>query len=151
VVAKGDKTLLCYGVDGATAVRIEPPVEKLNPSLSRCIEVTPQATTIYTLKAEDRSGGAVSQNVTVTVGGAAPRMYDISVNSKSVKPGQQVSFCFQAANAASVRGGPGKFFRNGNPQKDCLMDAPSRTTTYTITVANKDGLTDTASITVEVK
>jgi hypothetical protein len=150
-VPKGDKALLCYGVEGAAAVRVEPPVEKLNPSLSRCIEVTPQATTTYTLTAEDRNGATVSQTTTINVGGAAPRMYDISINAKTVKRGQQVSFCFQAANAVSVRGGPGKFFRNGNPQKDCLMDSPSRTTTYTVTVANNDGLTDSASITVEVK
>src|SRR5688572_29998318 len=39
VVAKGDRTLLCYGVAGAKSVRIEPDVEGLGPALSRCVEV----------------------------------------------------------------------------------------------------------------
>lgn len=132
-------------------MRIDPPVEKLNPALTRCIEVTPAATTSYTLTAEDSAGAAVKQTVEVTVGGSKPRLYDLNVNATSIKRGQQVSFCYQAANAVSVTGGPGKFFRNGNTRKDCLTDTPQKTTTYEITIANKDGLTDSASITVEVK
>ena len=151
VVAKGDKTLLCYGVEGAKAVRIEPAVEQLSPALTRCFEVKPEKTTSYTLTAEDSGGAAVTQAVEVTVGGSKPRLYDISVNATSVKPGQQVSFCFKGANAATVSGGPGKFFMKGNPQKDCLVHTPQQTTTYQISIANKEGMTDSASVTVEVR
>jgi hypothetical protein len=150
VVPKGEKALLCYGVENAKAVWIEPAVEKLNPALTRCIEVTPAKTTSYTLTAEDSKGATVRQKASIQVGGAKPRMYDISINSKAVKPGQQVSFCFKASNARSVSGAPGKFLMKGNPQRDCLIDAPRKTTTYEIAVSNEEGLTDSASITVEV-
>src|SRR5579863_1273800 len=36
-IRHGAKTLLCYGVSNAAAVRIEPDVEPLKPSLSRCL------------------------------------------------------------------------------------------------------------------
>lgn len=150
VMPKGDKALLCYGVEGAKAVRVDPPVEKLAPALTRCFEVKPEKTTSYTLIAEDARGAAVKQTVEVTVGGASPRLYDISINAKSIKRGQQISFCYKAANAVRVSGGPGKFFMKGNPQKDCLVDKPQKTTTYEIVIANKEGITDSASITVEV-
>ena len=151
MVPKGDKTLLCYGVEGAQTVRVEPPVEKLAPALTRCFEATPERTTTYTLTAEDSGGAAVTQAVEVTVGGSKPRLYDISVNATTLKRGQQVSFCFKGANGARISGGPGKFFMKGNPQKDCLVDTPQKTTTYELVLTNKEGMTDSASITVEVK
>ena len=149
-IPKGEKSLLCYGVESASAVRIQPPVEDLSPALTRCFEVRPQATTTYTLTAEGRSGGSASQSVTVRVGGAAPALFDLAINKTSVKPGELVSFCFQAKNATSVRGGPGKFQRGGAANKDCLVDQPTKTTTYEIIVSNSDGLTDKADMTVKV-
>jgi len=56
VVASGEKALLCYGVAGANSVRIEPKVEGVGPSLSRCVEVFPKASTKYTLIAADEAG-----------------------------------------------------------------------------------------------
>lgn len=55
-IRRGGKTLLCYGVANAVSVRIEPGVEPLKPSLSRCIEISPRADTVYTLTAEDGAG-----------------------------------------------------------------------------------------------
>lgn len=150
-IPKGEKALLCYGVESAASVRIEPPVEKLSPALTRCFEVTPNAPTTYTLIAEGRNGGAARQSITVDVGGARPVLFDLSVNAPSVKPGQLVSFCYQSKNATSVKGGPGKFQRGGKVDKDCLVDQPSKTTTYEIVVSNAQGLTDRANMTVEVK
>lgn len=63
----GEKALICYGVANAAKVRIEPPIEALTPSLSRCIQTSPRATASYTLTAEDNAGHSVSQTVTVKV------------------------------------------------------------------------------------
>src|ERR1700722_15764237 len=41
VVHRGEKTTICYGVANATAVRIEPEIRPLKPSLSRCMEASP--------------------------------------------------------------------------------------------------------------
>ena len=150
-IPRGEKALLCYGVESAAFVRIEPPVEKLSPALARCFEVRPKEATTYKLIAEGRTGGTAEQSLTVDVGGARPVLFDLSVNAPSVKPGQLVSFCFQSKNATAVKGSPGKFQHGGKAAKDCLVHQPQQTTTYEIVASNAQGLTDRASMTVEVK
>jgi hypothetical protein len=151
VLPRGDSTNLCYGVEGARAVRIDPPVESLKPSLSRCISVSPAETTTYTLTAISEQGKAASRSATVTIAGARPKFDDISISAKEVAAGQPVRFCFKAKNAVSVRGGPGRFLSGGSPQADCLLDNPRKTTSYQLTIVGAGGLTDEASITVQVK
>jgi hypothetical protein len=51
-IVAGGKALVCYGVVNATAVRLDPPVEKVWPAVSRCFEITPAQSTRYTLTAE---------------------------------------------------------------------------------------------------
>ena len=66
-IAAGQKALLCYGVVNATAVKLDPPVESVWPSVSRCFEVTPAKTTRYTLTAEGAGGASASESVEVVV------------------------------------------------------------------------------------
>ena len=66
-VAPGQKTLLCYSVMHATAVRMEPAVDGLHPALNRCVEVSPSKTTVYTMVAEGTGGATATQSVTVRV------------------------------------------------------------------------------------
>ena len=69
VVPPGGKALVCYGVNNAKAVRIEPRIEEdLKPSLSRCLEVHPKTDTEYTLTAEDGAGAKAEQKFTLRVG-----------------------------------------------------------------------------------
>jgi hypothetical protein len=66
-IRRGEKTLLCYGVVSAAKVRIEPAVEPVKPSLSRCVEVSPAADTSYTLTAEDETGHSVTASLPIRV------------------------------------------------------------------------------------
>ena len=66
-IAAGQKALLCYGVVNATAVKLDPPMESVWPSVSRCFEVKPAKTTRYTLTAEDAGGATASESVQVVV------------------------------------------------------------------------------------
>jgi hypothetical protein len=66
-IAAGQKALLCYGVVNATAVRLEPPVETVWPSVSRCFEVRPAKTTRYTLTADGADKATASESVEVVV------------------------------------------------------------------------------------
>lgn len=150
-IHKGDAALICYGVEGAKTVRLEPAAAELAPALTRCFEVKPTATTDYKLIAEGADGHQVSNNLTIVVGGAAPDIYDFSVNTMTVKRGQQVSVCFKAKNATSVTGGPGKFFLKAKPTGDCLMDTPKKTTRYEITVTGAGGDAVTRDVTVKVQ
>src|SRR5260370_6739162 len=95
---RAEDVFLCYGVENATAVRIVPPVEQIRPALSRCFTVSPAQTTNFTLIAEDRSAKTTSQSITVTVTGPLPHFNDLSISSKEGKPGQLLSFCFNASN-----------------------------------------------------
>ena len=148
---RGESTNLCYGVENASEVRIDPPVEQLRPALSRCISVSPIETTTYTLTAADAEGKSVSQSATVTVAGVRPKFEDLSISAKEVAPGQQIQYCFKARNAVSVRGGPGRFMSGGSAKADCLIDNPRKTTSYRLTIVGNGGLTDEAEITVQVK
>ncbi len=66
-IRKGETTEICYSVPNAESVRIEPPVENVWPSLSRCVEVSPTSDTVYTLIAEDANGNTVTADTTVEV------------------------------------------------------------------------------------
>ena len=66
-IAKGSTAKLCYGVVNAATVTLDPPVERVWPALTRCIEISPKATTDYTLTAKDAAGHAVQQTVSVQV------------------------------------------------------------------------------------
>lgn len=66
-IHQGQQALVCYGVANANSVHIEPAIESIAPSLARCIEASPKATTEYTLTAEDASGHKVSQTIVVKV------------------------------------------------------------------------------------
>jgi hypothetical protein len=66
-VAPNEKALICYGVINATAVRLDPPAEKVWPAVNRCFDVTPSATTRYTLTADGPEHTTVSQSIEIVV------------------------------------------------------------------------------------
>jgi hypothetical protein len=67
VVARGGSSQLCYSVSNATAVKIDPGVEAIKPSLSRCVPVKPTHSTTYTLSANDDKGHRADQSTQITV------------------------------------------------------------------------------------
>ena len=62
-----ENVLVCYGVVNATAVRIDPPVVRVWPAVSRCFAVTPANTTRYTLTAESPEHTTVSESIEIAV------------------------------------------------------------------------------------
>lgn len=150
VLARGEKAKLCYGVENAASVQLTPPVERVWPSVARCVEIAPLKPTTYTLTAAAAAGPAASQSLTVEVGPPRTKILEVSVNSLSVKAGEEVSVCFKAENARSVEIGPGRRVRGGDPAHDCVIHRPARTTTYTVTALGPNGMRDTESVTVKV-
>ncbi len=67
VVHPGEPATLCYGVSNAKAVRIEPPVEDVWPSYSRCVQVTAREDTTFKLIAEDATGHTETASVPLQV------------------------------------------------------------------------------------
>ena len=105
-IFEGDQALLCYGVEDAASVRLEPEVEKLSPALSRCIGVSPKKTTDYKLTARSRTGEQDSRTVRVAVKPVPrpdPVIQSFTARSAPLKAGDTVTLCFLVENTDSVR------------------------------------------------
>lgn len=67
VVKRGASAQLCYSVSNAKTVKIDPNVEEIKPSLSRCVDIKPAHSTTYTLTAADDRGHQATQSVNVMI------------------------------------------------------------------------------------
>ena len=160
VVERGGRPLVCYGVENARAVRIEPPVETLRPAFNRCFHVSPERDTTYTLIAEDGGGNTVSQKIAVPVVARAPArkpepaaqpglILSLAASATDVARGLPVTICYQVAPGASVQVEPAAGpLKPG--EKACLSVTPQQTTTYTVT-ASAGARRDRQSITIRVR
>ena len=67
VIKRGEQSTICFGVNGARRVRIDPPVESLHPAISYCLKVAPRKDTDFTLTAESAAGQTVTRRLRITV------------------------------------------------------------------------------------
>jgi type IV pilus biogenesis protein CpaD/CtpE len=146
-LSRGEKGLLCYGVENAKSVWLSPPRRELSAALSRCIDIEPAQTTTYTLTAEG-DGRTARQDVTVTMGAAKAHIVEVRVSSLDIKAGDPVSICYKVANARSVRVEP---VLSPSETPNCGIAHPSRTTTYTVTATGAAGDQDHERVTVKVR
>lgn len=66
-IQRGDTVDMCYGVSNAKAVKLEPPIANVWPSVDRCIQVAPKKTTTYTFTADDGKGSTKTAQLTIEV------------------------------------------------------------------------------------
>jgi hypothetical protein len=66
-IRRGDSASMCFGVSATKSMRIEPGVEPVKPTLTRCLPVSPKKTTEYTLTAEDGKGHTLTQSFVLQV------------------------------------------------------------------------------------
>jgi hypothetical protein len=64
-IHRGESSMLCYGVSNAKTVSIEPKSGAVWPSLSRCLTVSPEKTTTFTLTAQDAAGNSKTQSLEI--------------------------------------------------------------------------------------
>jgi hypothetical protein len=149
MIPRGTKGSLCYGVENAVKLQLDPPAEDVYPAVSRCIEISPDKRarkTTYTLTAYGKDGSKETKSAEVTAGAAPPRVYDLWVNAVDVRRGEAVKVCFKVENAQRVKAGPGTL----DPAAHCLSHNPSKTTTYKITAFGGDNQIDSGTVTVKV-
>ena len=149
-VGRGETALVCYGVENATAVLLEPPRHELSAAVARCVEVSPTADTTYKLTARGADGRAVTRELKVRVGVARARLVNVAVSALEVKAGELVSLCYTVENARAVTVDP-IGFRAGSAGKGCAKDQPGKSTTYTISAIGAGGDKDEERVTVQVK
>ncbi len=159
LLARGEKTLVCYGVENANDVRIEPEIEPVRPSPNRCLEFRPRRGGTYKLTASGDGGTRAQASLTIVVRepsaktapqAEAPHLIQtFAASADSVLPGQPVTLCYAAENAESVRLEPaaGVEVRTG---RSCVTVTPQRTTTYTLT-ASAAGTSEQEKVTVRVR
>lgn len=163
VTAPGDRVLLCYGVEGAQNLTLEPAVDRVYPALSRCVEANPKSTTSYTLRAEG-SGGTDTTTITVTVDPKAHRQVErgpqaasgkqlikfFAASQNSVPKGAPVTICYGVAGAASVTLTPP--VRPVQVQERACFSAQfDATTTLVLTAKAADGVADSEKLTIQVQ
>jgi hypothetical protein len=153
-ISTGETALICYGVENAKSVWIEPggggSRQELSPALSRCVEMQPTGRTTYTLTAEGTDGKQVKQDVTIGVGPPKVKILNVNVSSVEVSPGDTVTVCYTTANAQAVTIDP-PGYKGGAAAKGCATHRPARTTTYKIAASGAAGDRDEESVTVRVR
>jgi hypothetical protein len=148
-VARGDTALVCYGVENASAVWLDPGHRELSAALSRCVEVTPTENTTYKLSAQSPGGQTVTKELAVTVGAAHVKITNVTVSAVDVKAGDLVNVCYTAENASSVTIEPIGY--SGPAGKGCASQQPQKTTTYVVTATGPGGEKDSEKVTVKVR
>jgi hypothetical protein len=154
-VARGQQVLICYGVENAKSVRLEPPIEQIMPSYVRCFQHAPTTSSEYKLIATGADGTEVTKSIKIDVGGAAPSpkgdvIVSFVASAKSVPAGQEVTLCYDTRNASSVKIEPESSGR-ALPVKGCISEKVSKTTKFTLTAQTADGKQDHESLTVSVQ
>ena len=154
-VVEGTKSVICYGVVNAKAVRIEPKLEGVSPSLNRCVEVAGERETRYTLTAEGADGRTVSESFVLGVRPdeeTLPKITSFVVTKRQRDyTGKWIfSLSFGAQNPEEVSIDPPVFRPLYRSPMGQFYVAPEKTTTYTLTVTGKRGHKATRSLTVEV-
>ena len=151
-IVTGEQSLICYGVEDAVSVRIEPAVEKLSPSLSRCIGVSPKRDTTYKLIAQGPSQERESRTLRIVVKPVprpAPEIRSFTASATRLEPGDTVTLCFFVENTDSVRLEP-SMQDLGRATLGCFAVAPEKTTTFTLIAAGAAGKTARKQVTVQV-
>ena len=106
LITTEEEATVCYGVLNATAVRIQPPVAEIPPSLNRCIAVAPREPTTYTLFATGRDGQEVRASFTLPVKPAPARFLFADTSEREIRRGQPFTICYGVRNATTVRLSP---------------------------------------------
>jgi len=153
-IQKGESVTVCYGVENAQSVRLEPPVEELKPAWNRCFQLRPAKTTTYQLIAKGFDEKTVSASVTVKVAGTPRQPESIirlfTTGTPEIQKGQNATICYSLAGAKSVSINPP--VQALEPvERYCIVVSPEKTTTYTLTAVAPNGRKETARLTIKVK
>ena len=153
-VELGENALLCYSAMDTPWVRLDPPVEQLTPSLSRCFSVKPDKTTTYRLlvPGDEKTVAVTVVPATKKSTGLKPagliRLFVADLTT--AKPGDRLTLCYGLLGATSAKLDPGNRTVPVAEQR-CETTQVSATTTFTLTATGKDGKAESKSITVKVQ
>jgi hypothetical protein len=154
-VTEGQSTVICYGVVNAKSVKIDPPVGDVYPAINRCVDVSPHRDTKYTLTAVGNDGQTATAEFQLTMQADVenrPRITSFRAIKHSVEEGKHYfTIAWEFANARTVTIDPPVFgtLQDQAPSGQWTV-VPDKTTTYTLTVIDKQGRKASKQLTLEV-
>jgi hypothetical protein len=149
-ITEGEHAVVCYGVENARRVRLEPAVERLTPAYNRCFAVEPESTTRYTLVAADAAGREVSASFTIRVNPAPPSILFVSISDREIRRGHPFTLCYGVRHATSVRLDPLNMTLTP-VEKSCRRWFPLQTTQFTLVASDDAGRADREKFTLTVR
>lgn len=159
VIRPGEAVTICYGVESAESVRIEPHVEDITPSLNRCIEAKPEKTTLYTLtavgaEAQDEASFTITVDPNarpaVEAGSPSALIQFFMASATTAGKGRPITLCYGVKDAVSVALSPN--LRRLEPgERECFSATFDQTTTLTLTAKSAHGVTDTEKLTIKIQ
>ncbi len=147
-ITSGQSSTLTWTASNAVSARIDNGVGAVSPAAGGSTSVSPTATTTYTLTVSAADGRTAQASVTVTVDdGDPPPAVTLSANPAAIAEGESSTLIWTSTHAtsAAIDQGIGPVALSGARQV-----SPTRTTAYTITVRNSDGMTAAATVSVTV-
>ncbi len=136
ILDEGETASICFGVQNAKSVRIDPPISELKPTFNRCLEAAPVKDTRYTLTAEDGTGQVVTESFELKVRPdpmRGPKIEYFNVRSTSAtRDGTVHLICFATWNADLVAIQP-PAFPAWKLLQGCFSAIPKEKTEYTLT------------------
>jgi hypothetical protein len=147
-INSGSSSTLSWATTGATSIAITPGTFT-STSASGSTNVSPPATTTYTLTATNDAGPAIS-TATVSINGSTPgkpTISSFSANPTSIASGSSSTLSWTTTGATTIAITPG-IFTTAFPTGSASF-SPTVTTTYTLTATNASGsVTSTATVTL---
>jgi hypothetical protein len=142
-ISAGQSSTLSWNVQGATSVNIS---GIGNVASSGSAPVSPTATTTYNLSASN-STTTMNATATVTVTGSTTKVTYCYASPANIISGESATLFYQTTNATSVNIAPGVGPSGANGS---IAVSPTSTTSYTITAAGPNGVTDSCTVGVTV-
>jgi hypothetical protein len=149
-ITDAEHDTICYGVENASSVRIEPPVTSLTPSLTRCFWVEPKQDTTYNLIAEGHDGSQDSASFQLRVKPAPPSILFMAVSSKEIVKGDALTVCYGVDHAERVRLDPIGLSMPAS-KKSCVRLYPPGSMKFTLVASGAAGVTDRSHFDVKVR
>ncbi len=154
VVAKGEEVTMCYGVENAESVRLDPPIREIRPARNRCFAFAPRKTGIYKLIATG-PGGSATEELAIkvepaprTAGQETSLITMFLASSTKVTKGTPVTLCYSLEGVESAAIDPP--VRELDSFSSCFAVRLDKTTTFTLKVSGQ-GRRESKSLTITVE
>jgi hypothetical protein len=145
-----DHNTICYGVENAKSVRLEPPIANVWPTVNRCFWAEARQDTTYKLIAEGFDGTSTSESFSIHVTPTPPSITFMAVSHKEIQKGDAVTVCYGVANTKTVKLQPINWPLPAIA-KNCVRFYPPASLNYKLIATGAGGEVDSDRFSVKVR